>query len=122
MFKIIVGSFIGCFFAGLSLWFIQQQYFVYKLEQVQDSMVLDKKKNDEHEKTLVILRENSKIERSAKLCLDEATKHHKNDAKLKNIARRGTGFVAINYFINKEVFHAQCYIRKNKVTSFKVID
>jgi hypothetical protein len=122
MFKIIVGSFIGCFFAVLSLWLIQQQYIMYKLEKVEANLVLSEHKNDEYEKELATAIENTKIERSAKLCLNEASRHHKATAELKNIARRGTGFVAINYFINKEVFHAQCYIAANKIKSFKVID
>jgi len=122
MLKIIVGSFIGCFFAVLSLWFIQQQYYASKVEEVKAAIVLDQHKSKEREKSVVASIENRKIERSANLCLNEASKYHKSEAKLKNIARRGTEFVAINYFINKESFHAQCYIDNNKVNSFKVID
>jgi hypothetical protein len=122
MLKIIIGSYIGCLFAGFSLWFVQQQYYLYKVEEVKATIVLDKHKNDERKKTLVTSIENSKIERSAKLCLNEATKYHQSKAVLKNIARRGSEFVAINYFINNNVLHAQCYINDHTLTSFKVID
>jgi hypothetical protein len=122
MFKIIVGSFIGCFFAVLSLWFIQLQYLDYQLENVKTNLVLEKEKSKTRENNLKTEVKNYETEIAVQLCLEAASKHHKKQATLKSVPRRGVSFLAINYFISNVQYHAQCSVKNNKVKRFNIIE
>lgn len=124
MLKTIISVAAGILLAAIILlsgWVGYEKYKDYKRQEAIEEVNLSLKKMEKALSAvdLVYADANEKVRN----CLKSAVKRHKVDVELLNIVKLTESFVAIDYEVLDQIFHAQCTIgyKSDDVVSFSVL-
>lgn len=120
--KIMLGVFLGSSMSWLAYIFFIDLYTQAQIEAIDEQLVADAQMKQKEAQKLELAKKDIKASAGMAACKLTIKAHHKKaNVNFTETVRTTETFTAINYTLNNERYHAQCYIAfdSNTVTKFK---